>query len=215
MKKILIALLTLLLFINVAYSQTAEDLFKPGRVRYMGIDYSHVKLIGDFSQFMGAGETTLSSMRKTYFPAWNTLFLEEPEKYDLKSMLRKEEIVYDLEMITEINSKTPFETMEATKTPGYTKEDIQKFIRNYKTKENQGIAIVFVAESMNKTLNEAYFHFVAFRLSDNEILIHERFRGEPIGIGIRNYWAGALFKIMEDIKKTYYAQWKEKYVRQQ
>jgi hypothetical protein len=52
-----------------------------------------------------------------------------------------------------------------------------------------------------------------FRLSDNEILIHQRIRAEPIGIGLRNYWAGALFKVMEDIQKNYYNQWKAKYVK--
>jgi hypothetical protein len=213
MKKLSFIILSILLFTGKGYSQEAEDLFKPGPIRYMGIDYSHVKLIGDFSQFMGAGETTLSSMRSTYFPAWNKLFEEEPEKYDLKSMLRKSDILFDLDMVNELNAKTPFETMEATKTPGYTKEDIQKFIRNYGTKQGKGIGCMFVAESMNKTLNEAYYHFIVFRFSDNEILIHERLRGEPIGIGLRNYWAGTLIKVMDSIKKTYYPQWKAKYVK--
>ncbi len=208
-----ISLFAILFFITMGYSQKAEDLFKVGKIRYMGIDYSHVKLIGDFSQFMGAGETTLSSIRNTYFPAWNNLFVEEPEKYNLKSMLRKDDILFDLTMITELNAKTPFETMEANKTPVYTKEDIQKFIRNYGTKEREGIATLFVAESMNKFLNEAYFHFIVIRLSDNEILIHERIKGVPVGIGIRNYWAGALFKVMENIQKNYYSQWKAMYVK--
>ncbi|HWZ23246.1 MAG TPA: hypothetical protein VNW06_11365 [Cytophagaceae bacterium] len=214
MKKTSAILLAFLLSITIGYSQTAEDLFKVGPLRYMGIDYSHVKLIGDFSQFMGTGETTLASIRNTYFPAWNTLFIEEPEKYDLKSMLRKDDIRFDLDMVTALNAKTPFETMEASKTPVYTKDDIQKFIRNYSTKQSEGIAVLFVAESMNKTLNEAYFHFVLIRLSDNEILIHERLRGEPIGMGIRNYWAGALFRVMENIQKNYYPKWKAMYVKQ-
>jgi hypothetical protein len=64
---------------------------------------------------------------------------------------------------------------------------------------------------MNKTLNEAYFHIVIFRLSDNEILIHERLRGEPIGMGLRNYWAGALYKVMEQVEKKHYMQWKKTY----
>ncbi len=211
MKKLRIISFIFLLFTSTSFAQTADELFMVGRIRFLGIDYSHVKLIGDFSQFMGAGETSLASIRNTYFPAWNNLLMEEPEKYDLKSMLRKDGIVYDLKMVTEINSKTPFETMEANKTPVYTREDIQKFVRNYQTKENTGIAAIFVAESLNKQLNEAYFHFVVIRLSDNEILIHERLRGEPIGIGLRNYWAGALFKMIDDIQKVHYPKWKALY----
>ncbi len=213
MKKITLIAFIILSFINIGRAQTADELFKPGRIRWLGIDYSHVKLIGDFSQFMGAGETTLASVRNTYFPAWNQLLVEEPEKYDLKSMLRKDDILFDLDMITAMNAKTPFETMEATKSPVYSKEDIQKLVRNYNTKENTGIAAMFVAESMNKFLNEAYYHFIVIRLSDNEILIHQRLRGEPIGAGIRNYWAGSYLKVMKEIQKTYYPQWKATYVK--
>ncbi len=213
MKKINTLFFVLLFFNTIGYSQSAADLFKPGKIRYYGIDYSHVKLIGDFSQFMGAGETTLSSMRKDYFPAWNQLVVSETDRFDLKSMLRKDNLLADLSMITSINANTPFETMEATETPNYTKDDIQKFIRNYSTTQREGIAFLFVAESMNKTLNEAFFHIVIFRLSDNEVLIHERLRGVPIGAGIRNYWAGALDKVMDQIEKKSYPEWKKTYLK--
>jgi len=211
MKKINVTIFTLLVFIVTGYSQTAGDLFKPGQLRYYGIDYSHVKLMGDFSQFMGAGETTLATMRNTYFPEWNTLVVSEADKYDLKGMLRKDKLLADLSMITSINANTPFETMEGSESPVYSKADIQNFIRNYSTTQRDGIALLFVAESMNKTLNEAYFHIVIFRLSDNEILIHERLRGEPIGMGLRNYWAGALYKVMGQVEKKHYMQWKKTY----
>jgi len=87
----------------------------------MGIDYSHVKLIGDFSQLWERGKQ-LCLLSEYLFPAWNNLLIEEPEKYNLKSMIRKDDIVYDFAMVTEINAKTPFETMEANKTPVYTEK---------------------------------------------------------------------------------------------
>ena len=211
MKKLSFLLLAVLLTSRLLVAQTAADFFQPVKIRYYGIDYSHVKLIGDFSEFMEAGEATEQTMRKVYFPGWNTLFQEEPDKYNVKGMIRKGEVIYDFDLITQLNSKSSVEPMEATKTPVYTKDDIQKFIRNYSTGEREGIAVMFVAESMNKTANEAYFHFVAFRLSDNEILIHERLRGEPKGAGLRNYWAGAIYQIMENIKKNYYPKWKTAY----
>jgi hypothetical protein len=213
MKKIFLSILSLLFVNQLLVAQTASDFFTPSRIRYMGIDYSHVKLIGDFSEFMGAGEATEQTMRKIYFPGWNTLFQEEPDKYNVKSMIKKGDVVYDFDMVNSLNAKSSTEPMEATKTPVYTKEDIQKFIRNYGTMQREGIAVLFIAESLNKTANEAYFHFVAFRLADNEILIHERLRGEPKGAGLRNYWAGAIYDIMEDIKKNRYNNWKSKYAK--
>src|SRR5688572_11540543 len=131
MKKASILILSLLFTSHLLLSQTSADFFQPVKIRYMGIDYSHVKLIGDFSEFMGAGEATEQTMRKVYFPGWNTLFQEEPDKYNVKSMIKKGDVVYDFDMVNSLNAKSSAEPMEATKTPVYTKEDIQKFIRNY------------------------------------------------------------------------------------
>ncbi len=213
MKKTSFLILSFLFVCQLMMAQTASDFFKPSRIRYFGIDYSHVKLIGDFSEFMGAGEATDEAMRKVYFPGWNRLFREEPEKYNVKAMIKKGEVVFDFDMVADLNSKSSVDPMVATTTPVYTKDDIQKFIRNYSTREREGIAVLFVAESMNKTANEAYFHFVAFRLSDNEILIHERLRGVPKGAGLRNYWAAAIFDVMDDVKKIYYPKWKTQYAK--
>ena len=213
MKKISIAFFILFTVVHYGYSQQAEDLFKVGKIKFFGIDFSHVKLIGDFSQFNGIGATTPATIRDTYFPAWNNLLMEEPDKFNLKTMLRKDDISVDLTMVTSLNVKTALETLEGTTSPIYTKEDIQKFIRNYSTQTREGMAVLFVAESLNKTLKEGYFHFVLFRLTDNEILIHERIKGIPQGMSIRNYWAGSIFKVMESIQKVYYGQWKSKYVK--
>ena len=213
MKKISIVFFALYIFINSSNAQEAGDLFKVGKIKFFGIDFSHVKLIGDFSQFNGIGATTPATIRDTYFPAWNNLLMEEPDKFNLKTMLRKDDVSVDLAMVTSLNAKTPMESLEGTTSPIYTKDDIQKFIRNYSTQTRDGMAVLFVAESLNKTLKEGYFHFVLIRLTDNEILIHERIKGIPQGMSVRNYWAGAIFKVMDSIQKVYYLQWKTKYAK--
>ena len=63
MKK-LIFILSILLT-NISYSQKIEDLFKASdvKVSWLGIDFSHIKLIGDFAQFESAGMKNPVEMR--------------------------------------------------------------------------------------------------------------------------------------------------------
>ena len=212
MKKLLTLILVCITLSS--WAQKAEDLFnKDVRVTWLGVDYSHVKLIGDFAQFFHFGERSSWHIKHKYFPAWNDLVLNEREKYDVRGMLRRDEIFYEIGMIDEVNRNTSLDEIESYNNPHYTPEDISKFVSAYDTTGSSGIGVVFIAESLNKADNEAYFHFVAFNLSTKEILIQQRLRSEPGGFGIRNYWAGALHEAMKKVERNYYWNWREEFAK--
>ncbi len=202
MKKYIV--LTLFLSISIiGESQTEKDLFNPNnniRISWLGIDFSHVKLIGDFSQFNGAGEKNIEQIRDIYFPAWNKLILNEPDKYDIKGMLNKDTIFYDIDMIMKVNSNASFENMESYSSVKYTEKDLENFIAKYNTTGKDGVGILFIAESLNKIEKEGCFHFIALNLSTKELLFHRKYCGKPKGFGLRNYWAGSIYKIIKEIK---------------
>lgn len=202
-----ITTLFLLLFVNIVFAQKVQDLFTASdtKVTWLGIDFSNVKLIGDFE-----GKNPIE-IKERFFPAWNRLILDEREKYDIRGMLRKEKLGYNLDMISSINAKAPAEELEVYDAVTYEKADIQKFVSKYKPEDKSGIGIVFVAEALNKSANEGWFHVVAINLSNNQILMHERMNGKPKGFGLRNYWAGAVYNIIKEIKETKYNQWKLEY----
>jgi hypothetical protein len=208
MKKVIT--LWLVFLTTLTFAQKTEDLFldKDIRVSWLGIDFSHVKLIGDFSQFAGIGEKSASQIKNRYFAAWNKLVLNEREKYDIKGMLRRDEVFYDIELTDSLNDNTALCDIESYNNPHYGMEDINKFVGTYDLKGKTGVGVVLIAESLNKADNEAYFHFVAMNLATKEILIHERLRGEPGGIGIRNYWAGAIYDVMRQVENIYYRNWR-------
>lgn len=81
------------------------DVFKKDiQITWLGIDYSHPKIIGEWSQFNGAGDYTPGEVRDKYYPAWNNLILAESEKYNLKEMIRQDDINIDIGMILERNA---------------------------------------------------------------------------------------------------------------
>ena len=213
-----IIILILSIYGSHGISQEAKDLFRASDVQFywLGVDFSHVKLIGDFAEFISAGDKNAVEIRNRYFPKWNNLILAEPSKYDIKGMLRKGELVYEIGMISNLNANAPIEDMEAYNNPKYSRDDIAKWVESYPTEEvsvstNKAIGIVFIAEALNKSSVEAYYHFVAMNLNTKEILIHDRLRGEPAGFGLRNYWAGSIYKVIKIIEKTKYKSWKAKY----
>jgi hypothetical protein len=209
MKKIGFALMLSLCVVS-ANSQTAQDLFRSDvPVTWMGIDFSHVRLIGNFSEFLEIGVKSPVQIITTYFPRWNYIVLEESEKYDIRGMLRRYDIRYDIDMIMDLNYNANPDSMVSWQTKRFNREDIQTYVDRYDLAGMDGIGVVFIAECLNKTFEEAYFHFVAVNLKTGEVLFHQRLRGEPGGIGLRNYWANSLYRVINDIKCYYYSNWKE------
>jgi hypothetical protein len=196
-----------------ASAQNAEDLFRDSdvKIHWLGVDFSHVKLVGDFGQFNGAGDKNAIEIRDKYFPGWNRLIVDKRDKYDIKGMLRKPDLTYDLEMIEAVNADAAVEELESDNATIYSLEDIQKFVNKYKPEFKDGIGVLFIAETLNKAETHAWFHFVAINLSNRKVLVHDRIKGEPHGIGLRNYWAGSMYDVIKEIEKNRYKRWRSKY----
>jgi len=211
MKKII--LIAALLFFGNVNAQSIKDLFNPSStpITWLGIDFSHVKLIGDFAQVAEAGQVGPIAIRDMYFPGWNGLFYKEAEKYNVKEMLRKETVLINTTAIDAINASASIEGLEGTEDPEYTKEDIQGFVRNYKFNTSEGLGVFMVAESLNKNRVLATYHFIVIDLKNNEILLHEKMSAAPGGFGIRNYWARSFYNVMLNIRDNEFKAWKKMY----
>jgi hypothetical protein len=44
-------------------------------------------------------------------------------------------------------------------------------------------------------------------MKTKELLIHERLKEKPSGFGLRNYWAGSIYRVIKEIKKNCYNVW--------
>ncbi len=214
MKKLVITLFSLLIF-GAANAQTASDLFKSGGVKisWLGLDFSHAKFVGDFYQFKEAGKISAADLRNKYFPDWNRIIINEQKKYDVNGMLNKDNVAYDIDMLMGLNAATGLDNIEGNNPPGYKQEDIKKFVSQYPLSGKSGIGVALVVESFNKGADEAIFHFVAINEATKEILVYERIVGSPRGFGVKNYWAGAIYDVIKQIRDDYYKTWKSKYVK--
>jgi hypothetical protein len=214
MKKIVALFCGLTLLTNALNAQSVEDLFQnsPTKITWLGIDYSHVKLIGSFSNFNENTKITPEIIKNDYFVRWNELILKESNKYTIDKMFRKKDINYNIEGVTAINAQTDLTSIVQTTSPNYTEIQLQQFVKNYYFNQSEGIGLMFVAESMNKIREEAIYHVLAINLTNNEILLCDKFTTKPGGIGLRNYWASSYLKVIETIRDHKYPAYKKRYV---
>jgi hypothetical protein len=214
MKKIVALFCGLTFLTNALNAQSVEDLFQnsPTKITWLGIDYSHVKLIGSFSNFNENTKITPEIIKNDYFVRWNELILKESNKYTIDKMFRKKDINYNIEGVTAINAQTDLTSIVQTTSPNYTEIQLQQFVKNYYFNQSEGIGLMFVAESMNKIREEAIYHVLAINLTNNEILLCDKFTTKPGGIGLRNYWASSYLKVIETIRDHKYPAYKKRYV---
>jgi hypothetical protein len=194
-------------------AQDATDLFRPDvPLTWLGIDFSHCQFTGNFAEFAEAGRKSSWQLRDVYFPKWNLIVLEEPEKYDIRGMFRKEAVQFEIGMITSLNAKTPLDSMETFNAVQYSDEQVTQFVSRYDLAGKQGIGLVLIAESFNKFSNEALYHLVAIDMGTGKIVLHKKMRGEPKGIGLRNYWANSFARVIQYVRDYYYWEWKKENV---
>lgn len=201
----------LILVSQTVMAQNLTDLFSTTKtvpLTWLGVDYSHVKIVGDLSS---TEPLTPTQIRDWHFPSWNKLILAEPDKFDIKGMLKYTQITNDIDMITKLNAATVVDSMQAVSQVVYSKSDIMKFVSQYDLTGKTGFGVVFIAENLDKAKVAATYHVVIMNMATKDILITERIRTEPAGFGIRNYWAGSIYKCIVSVKDVYYKKWKATY----
>tara|TARA_Y100000782_G_scaffold115244_1_gene156178 strand:+ start:1745 stop:2371 length:627 start_codon:yes stop_codon:yes gene_type:complete len=207
MKKVKLVLIALLLG-TLSYAQTAADFFNQSSgytVAWKGVDYTHVKILGDF------GGRSAEQVKNEFFESWNYVVLEESEKYNWAEALRTPNLKNDVGMIMEKNKEAVTDDMVVYSAPEYSEEDIQGFVKEYTPTEEGEIGVVLIAEAYNKLKPEGQYAFVVYNTKTLEVLMQQKVTGKPGGFGLRNYWAATIYNVLEKVEKNYYKKWKSSY----
>jgi len=186
-------------------AQSANEALLAGELTWYGIDYSRVKLIGEFNQFGDAGVKSESEIRDKYFPAWNELVLKEANKYDIKSAFRKDNVIYDLDIVNLRNSKVnPAQMVSVSDSDRnhLNENTVQAIVSEYPV-SGEGYGLVFIAESLDKPTEKGNYYVVLFDKASKKVVLNKKLAGKAAGIGIRNYWARSYYEVLEQSKANY------------
>lgn len=212
MKKIILSLL-MVSTLSVFAQFTAKDVFSSKTIVWYGLNFSEAKMVGQFDQAMGAGPASGSDIKNKWIPQWNSLIMTEQKNFKIKEAFQKDEVFYDITPTEKQNQNINSDDLMSFNT--YTFKDAQKTAKEVVSKlkggeKTEGIGVTFIVESFNKSMDEAVVYVAVFDIKTKNILILERMVGKPMGIGLRNFWAGAMKHVIKQITTDYYNLWKSK-----
>lgn len=206
----------LLFFVLAAFSakaQTKSDVFRPEvPVTWLGLDFSRANFIGDREKFGSESDV------RHLLDAWNDLILKEHDKFDIAKAIGRKKVENNLQAVKAHNAELDVLSMFSEEEKDYLHlkvSDIDEIIAGYDLSGLSGIGLMFNVESFNKKNEEGSIYVTFINLNTKEVLFTERVVGPPAGMGMRNFWAGSIAKILAKIgsKKDGFEMWRKKYYR--
>ena len=211
MKKIILSLLVLASG-TFAKAQDAKSALSSTEIVWFGLDFTKAKFVGAFDQGAGIAPATGSDMKTKWIPSWNALVVNEPQHFDFKKSFRKDNVIYDLKSINELNNKIDVDACMVYNEGNIERSEIDGMVKNYKADvKKSGIGLSFIVENFNKTTQTGTMYVTFFDIATKKVLVCEKMSGKGAGIGMRNYWAATIKAILKQIDATEYKNWKSKY----
>ena len=177
------------------------------KIVFLGLDFTQAKFIGE------EGFKDPYKLKTYYLSNWNALLEEEYAKYNLPlNSLKARHYETNTSDLMVLNDE--IEDIEDAIINGshyIDDKDVQKSVRKYKLSDNKGIGVSFVVESFNSSLEKAIIWVTFVNMSNGTLLYTERMEGKAEGFGLRNFWAGSIYDIIEQIRLSRYKVWKRKF----
>ncbi len=204
-------LLLLLLCSATLSAQERSDIFNPKtEITWLGIDFSDAKFLGDRERL--GSESDIRHL----LDAWNDLILREADKYDIAQAIDKKSLKNEIDVTKEHNAELDVLGMLSNSEKDYlhlNKDGVEEIISSYDFKGLTGIGLMFNVESFSKLNVEATIWITFINMGTKEIYFSERLVAPPAGGGTRNYWAGSMLRMIENIKKKEFEMWRKKFYR--
>lgn len=156
------------------------------KVYVYGVDFSQVKTY--------AADESLEQFAAA-FKGINMLLMTEYEKYDFSKMLNTRFDI-DLETMLKKMDDCSFVDMKVWGT-SYEELDYNSMVSEYDFKQSEGIGVVLIAKFLNKATAEATYELVLFDIATREILSQKTVVGKARGFGLRNFWAGSVYNVLQ------------------
>ena len=194
---------------SVLCSQNSKALLAADSAVWFGLDFSKAKFTGSFAHAFGIDPNDGFELVNKWIPEWNKIFFKEPQNFDIGGAIKKPNLYMDINSVNKINSQIAKDSVYSEMPVTYKIPDPEKtipeMIKNYSSDiKKSGLGCVFIVESFNKAAHNAYVYFVLFEIESKKLIGYKRLMGIPKGIGLRNFWAGAIKNLIDQVKNSAY-----------
>lgn len=200
MKKRFVYFLLLPAFLLLSFAPANPDpkIFAADEIVWAGIDFSEARLIGS------EGFSDPYDIHRRFFSAWNNLILSESDKYNIREFYKKKDVINDLSVVNERNEMPDPDELVINESYSFEEGRVEAIVKEYDLKKKEdGVGLVYIVESFDKTGVLATVNVVFFDIQTRKILWKEQYQEKPGGFGLRNYWAGAIMKVMKSSRDDY------------
>ncbi len=193
----------IVLFVSfIAATAVAQSVPKNAAISFLGIDYSHVKLVGEMAHW-GSNTLDTDEVIEKYFTGWNDLFVNEAKKYDVNKFFKTSNMTTQIGFFDDINAKTSSKNLMQKSSPEVDAEMIKTWAKKHNyTSVKSPYAIFLVATELNKGKEFGKYYIVLVDKKAKAFYVSAEQSGKPGGFGFRNYWANTFFKVLQDAKKS-------------
>jgi hypothetical protein len=157
---------------------------------WFGVDFT-------VSKFVLVQENPQEIVTK-YLPAINYVILSEPAKYDIRKFFHASEVSYNIDAVSELNSKINASALVATREQTIEKEQVSEIIKKYDTGNESGTGLVFIAVNLNKPSGMASYYVCLFDIASKKVQEAKLLSAPVGGIGFRNFWVSSVYKVMNN-----------------
>ena len=206
-------LLTYLLFILgglYAAAQPPNDIFdRNEKMVWLGLDFTAAKFVGD-RRGWGSPDRT-----QHIIADMNKLMIRESEKFNIAYALNRRWVDMQIDVTLKHNKLLDMGNAVEDRLNGHflDRTDIEQIVSLYDFGGLSGTGILFIVEAFNKPAMESVVWVTFVNLETKEVLLSKKMMDEPAGFGVRNFWAGSIYKMLKQIKRRDYGQWRREYAR--
>ena len=197
--KPLLLLLPLLLLKQSLLAQTKADVFDgKAPITWLGLDYTQARFIGVPNDYGKPGEVTNERISDFYTRSWNYLFFDQPRKFDAARAAHRASVISKIEVTQKVDDtiKKDYFTKDTTLFKTLTEQKISDLVKNYDYQGNTGIGMLFFVEGISKSSSQEGVWVTFVDMKSKTVLYTTYVIGQSGGMGFRNNWADANFKII-------------------
>ncbi|MGV3602137.1 MAG: hypothetical protein ACO1N1_13080 [Dyadobacter fermentans] len=208
MKKLILIALVLFNAVAASADNTMADLVA-GKTKlvFLGLDFTQAKYIGK------AGFMDAQAIQNQHIVSWNNLIELEPKKFSLQKAfnLKDDQYKSKVEDMVAFNKSVNVEKNITEDEHSITEDQVKKSVAKYSLSEKEGVGVVYVVESLSKNAEKMTAWVTFIDLATKKVIHTEKVEGKAGGFGFRNYWAGAVYKINQEIDKSLYKKWSKSF----
>lgn len=206
MKQLLLIIVAISISMSTAFGQNdmSRVFDKDTKLVWYGLDFTQAKMVGH------EGFSDPYKIVNYYFTNWNELVNTEYEKYDVRKVMHRRDMIYNVDAVRNANQDVDSGDLVQGHTHKLDDSNIAACVKALKTeKDEDGVGMMMVVESFDKPAEKGTYHVVFFDIQSKDVIKSTKLTGAASGFGFRNYWARTFKEVLEKIERHEYRKWRK------